>query len=361
MHVIVVGAGVIGSAVAYRLARSGARVTVLEAGRPAGGTSGTTLAWLNSNNKNPLPYHLLNRAGMAEHAVLARELNGGAWLHLDGNFIWGRPDLLDLVERQRGRGYEVQVLTPEEVGAIEPDLAVPAGIDRVAFYPAEGYVDVPVLVGALLRAARQHGAKVRSGAAVTGFRREGERVTGVRTEAEEISADQVVLCVGRWTDRLLEAVDMPLPLAPSWGLVAVSNPLPIALRSLVHTPEVNFRPDGAGRVLMNVDEIDEQVRGFDDASPTSPLAEELRVRTARVLPPLADGYVEACRVAIRAFPADGVTIAGEVTDGLYAVCTHSGVTLGPLLGRLAAREVLTEKTEPMLADFRPGRFALKTS
>ena len=72
--VIVIGAGSVGANVAYRLAARGARVTVLEAGAPGGGTSGVSFAWTNSFNKTPRDYHDLNTAGMAEHRALVQEL-----------------------------------------------------------------------------------------------------------------------------------------------------------------------------------------------------------------------------------------------------------------------------------------------
>src|SRR5262249_62130928 len=86
--VIVVGAGSVGANVAYRLAERGARVTVLDAGGPGGGTSSASFAWTNSFNKTPRDYHDLNVASMEEHAALAKELGGGAWLHQDGGLAW---------------------------------------------------------------------------------------------------------------------------------------------------------------------------------------------------------------------------------------------------------------------------------
>jgi glycine/D-amino acid oxidase-like deaminating enzyme len=68
--IIVVGAGSVGANVAYRLAERGARVTVLEAGAPGGGTSGTSFAWTNSFHKTPRDYHDLNTASMIEHLSL---------------------------------------------------------------------------------------------------------------------------------------------------------------------------------------------------------------------------------------------------------------------------------------------------
>src|SRR5438309_11326285 len=77
---IVIGAGVMGASVAYRLAQAGAAVTVLEATRIGGGTSGISFAWTNAHEKPPKPYHDLNVAGMKAHAALA-----DAWLEQTGN------------------------------------------------------------------------------------------------------------------------------------------------------------------------------------------------------------------------------------------------------------------------------------
>ena len=98
VEIVVVGAGIVGASVAYRLACAGAAVTVLDAGRAGGGTSAATFAWINANRKEPLTYYLLNRAGMAEHLLLRRELGDGSWLHLVGNLEWDtQPERLRLL------------------------------------------------------------------------------------------------------------------------------------------------------------------------------------------------------------------------------------------------------------------------
>src|ERR1700736_7078091 len=74
---IVIGAGVMGASAAYRLAQAGAAVTVLEATRIGGGTSGISFAWTNANKKPPKPYHDLNVAGMKAHAALPNEFGAG--------------------------------------------------------------------------------------------------------------------------------------------------------------------------------------------------------------------------------------------------------------------------------------------
>src|SRR5258707_11688180 len=78
---IVIGAGVMGASVAYRLAQAGASITVLEAKRIGGGTSGISFAWTNANKKPPKPYHDLNVAGMKAHSPLADEFGAPPWWH----------------------------------------------------------------------------------------------------------------------------------------------------------------------------------------------------------------------------------------------------------------------------------------
>src|SRR6202162_6558330 len=78
---IVIGAGVMGASVAYRLAQAGADVTVLEATRVGGGTSGISFAWTNAHKKPPKAYHDLNVGGMKAHAALEDEFGDTPWWH----------------------------------------------------------------------------------------------------------------------------------------------------------------------------------------------------------------------------------------------------------------------------------------
>ena len=90
---IVIGGGVMGASVAYRLAQAGAVVIVLEAARIGGGTSGISFAWTNAHRKPPKPYHDLNVAGMKAHLALADEFGATPWWHGGGSLEWeAEPD-----------------------------------------------------------------------------------------------------------------------------------------------------------------------------------------------------------------------------------------------------------------------------
>jgi glycine/D-amino acid oxidase-like deaminating enzyme len=79
----------------------------------------------------------------------------------------------------------------------------------------------------------------------------------------------------------------------------------------------------------------------------------------RILPALEGVPIESARIGRRAIPADGLPAVGWLPglENSYTVPTHSGVTLAPLLGRLAAGEVLGEGEAPQLAELRPSRFS----
>src|SRR5438067_11716729 len=87
-RIVVIGAGSVGANVAYRLAQRGTKVTVLDAGAPGGGTSGTSFAWTNAFSKTPRDYHELNTAGMRGHLELVEELGGGDWHKQHGGIHW---------------------------------------------------------------------------------------------------------------------------------------------------------------------------------------------------------------------------------------------------------------------------------
>src|SRR5687768_13033397 len=215
--VIVIGAGSVGANVAYRLTARGARVTVLEADAPGAGTSGVSFAWTNSFNKTPRDYHDLNTAGMAEHLALVEELGGGTWHRQEGALAWeetpaARARLKETVERLASWSYPVELISPHEARALEPDLHIAPHVDEVVFTKSEGYVEVVPLIGALLAQATRLGARVLPGQRVTVVHRDGARVRGVTTaRGDRFEADVVIDCAGPATDEVARLAGTAIP------------------------------------------------------------------------------------------------------------------------------------------------------
>lgn len=382
MKVIVIGGGLLGAPAAWRLAQAGADVTLLEAHGLGSGASQASFAWISSSTTTNYDYYRLKMDAMAEYRSLERELGPQSWLHLDGHIEWnaaasgaaqtrgydghiepttegtGADHLREKAGRLRAWGYTAEVLPVRELRNIEPDLVPPDSLENFVFYPDEGYIHPVDAIGTFVARARSLGVVVREGTAVTDLMREGNRVRGVVTASgERLEADVVVSCAGSWTQDLLRMAGVDFPMAPRVGMVAISAPTTVRLRSVLHHESLSLRPDGAGRIMMRNYEFDERVSAdlAPDARPS--WLGELFARAVRVLPGLASSSIEAMRVGVRPIPADNLPHAGFVpgAEGLYAVVCHGGAILGPLLGRLAAGEIVHGEQDGRLAPFRPGR------
>lgn len=360
--IVVIGAGVLGASVAYHVARPGVEVTVLEAGRPGSGTSGASFGWVNAQDKSPAAYFELNAAGVAAHPQLAVAL-GGDWFYPGGDLAIARGPAIarleERVERHQAIGYPVRTLGREALAELEPRLEL--GPDEVlaAHWEAEGWVDAPVLVDRLIAAARARGARVLSGSRVTDIDAHNSRVRRVRLESgDSLRPETLVLAAGTASEDLARLAGVGLPMAPSPGLLAVTERIAGGVGRVIHDGEVALRPDGDGRVVVSsraVDAtLDPSVRAMEpDAEP----ARELHARASRLLPELRSARLESIRVGVRSVTADGMPAIGFAPEieNLYVVVSHSGVTLAPVVGRLAAEELLGGRAAE-LEPYRPGRF-----
>jgi glycine/D-amino acid oxidase-like deaminating enzyme len=361
LKVAVVGAGIVGSSVACRLSEGGAEVVLIDGAEPGSGTTSASFAWVNANNKLPREYFELNVAGMREHERLHDEVGGG-WLHPTGNLIQATDEeqesLERRVERLRSWSYTAEMIAAFKVNKkLEPQAVFPDPETRVAHFPEESWVDAPALTRTLVQAAGRNGALMLVGNAVNGIEVGGQGAT-LRLENDgTVRADVVVNATGASAASVAGMVGRKLPLDVFRGLLVRVAVAGEPLRHLMHTPQINLRPDGPGYVLLHHDSVDERLTN-DFAGKEDPLCAELLERGRRVLPALAEAEVVEARFGLRPVPADGHSCVGALCKipGYYEAVTHSGVTLGPLLGRLLALEILSGEVDPLIAPFRPERF-----
>jgi glycine/D-amino acid oxidase-like deaminating enzyme len=358
--VAVIGLGIVGASAVYAAAWAGARVLALDAGTPGGGTSGSSFAWLNSVRKEPDAYHHLNAAGMTAHRDLSRELGGDAGYHDGGSLEWADSDeaereLRERVHRLASRGYPAEWISRERATELEPGLAIPDQVREVAFFAADAWLDAPRLIGRLLAAAAARGAEVRDGQAVRSLRTRGDRLEAAVVGDGEVAAGSFLVCVGPATQAFLEPLGMAIPVARVPGLLAVTSRPAAALGRVVHAPGIHLRPDAGGGLLLGAEDVD--TLAANSGSPAS-LSALLLERAARVFPAARPLRIVDSRIGVRPMPGDRHTIAGRIpgfANG-WLIATHSGITLGPLLGRLLADEIVRDKPSSTLAPFRPDRF-----
>ena len=361
--VAVIGLGIVGASAVYALARAGARVVALDAAQPGAGTSSNSFAWVNAVRKEPEAYQRLNAEGIAAHRQLARELEGVGYQER-GSLEWadgggGEGELRERVARLAARGYAATWIPVGRAETLEPGLAIPSHAREVAFYAGDGWLDAPRAVARLLAEASKHGADVRERAGVSSLRRHGDRIEGVTADGGEVVAGAVLVCVGPATQAFLAPLGVVVPVGRVPGLLAVTSRPAAPLGRVVHAPGVHLRPDASGGLLLGAGDVDERVTETTPVEAARQIAGRLLERAARVFPPALGVRLVETRLGVRPMPGDGHTIAGRI-PGLangWVLATHSGVTLGPLLGRLIAAEIVEGTPSAMLAPFRPDRFS----
>ncbi len=361
---IVIGAGVMGASVAYHLAVAGMTVEVYDAGRPGGGTSGASLAWVNAVARTPEYYFRLSHQAMAAHRSLQVEL-GRRWQHGTGMLEWaedddGRRQLTERMDRLRGWGYPVQrIATDQACRDVEPNLTLdPVRVPWVARFPDDRWVHATVLVDALLDAARAAGAQVFADARVTGVKRSDGHVTGVSlASGRSVDAEVVVDCAGPSAGAVGAWFGIDLPMHRRPGLILVTQPAATRVRGVLRSPGLELRADGGGRVLLNALFAEPRLEGSAPPPIDAPVCEEALIRARSLLRGLDGVGLETARLGRRPMPDDGHPLVGPVAglEGAYVAVTHSGVSLAPLLGRLVAREIAHGEIQPELAAFRLDR------
>jgi glycine/D-amino acid oxidase-like deaminating enzyme len=335
---------------------------MIEAREPATGATGNSFAWLNAVSKEPEAYHRLNAAGVAEYAGLAAELGMDFGYHGGGSLHWADDTTEQQLHQRRvqlltERGYAARWIDRAEAIRLEPGLSLSDGVSGVAYYPDEGWLDAPRLVRAFVNRALAEGAELLRGTPVEDLRIDG-RVATLATRLGPVRARHVLVCAGTGTPALLAPLGVSLPVGRVPGLLAVTT-APAALPGrVIYAPGVHFRPDVRGGLLLGADDVDELTTEDTPPGTPPPFAAALLERVQRHFPTARTATLAEVRIGVRPMPEDGHTIAGPVPGiaNVWVLVTHSGITMGPLLGRLIAQEITGDLPDPLLTRFRPDRF-----
>jgi glycine/D-amino acid oxidase-like deaminating enzyme len=273
-HVVVVGAGVIGCAVAHALAPVAA-VTVVERDRIGAGATG------RSAGEVTMAPSYSDRPAIADYATSFFRANSGQdgfTFHERESVEFVPPDRLGEARRRVARlaetGLETEFMGQVDAGTAYPvlDLSEHVGLVR---HRNVGFLDPTQLVGYLAARARDHGAAFRTGTEVTDIQVRDGTVRGVRTTAGRIDADAVVVAAG-WRTPALVAPWTDLPVRPYRTQAAVVDipsvrdwhgDLPMGW---LPGDRVYFRPMGRGEVLVGgfAEPVEYPARASRDADPT---------------------------------------------------------------------------------------------
>jgi glycine oxidase len=363
VKVLIVGGGIMGTAIAAELVSSDVQVTVLERSIPGAEASTAAAGMLAPQLEAQAP------GPMLELSMRSRTMYP-AWVHrltalsgVDVGYLESGAlqvaftaaqahELEATVAWQSALGLRASFLTADEARALEPKLSPDAV--AAAHFPDDHQVDPRKLMGALSAAARATGVTFRSGA-VGGLLSTHGRVEGVEVDGARVEADLTIVAAGAWSALVAGVGLEPKHLAPARGqMLELALPRP-PLRHILKSGPGYVVPRADGHVICGTTV---ELVGFDKRVTATGLSTVLQQAMA-LCPALSEATVVDSWSGLRPWTPDGLPILGKGSlDGLLLASGHyrNGILLAPITARLLAQVARGERPSVDLAPFGAGRF-----
>ena len=380
--VIIIGGGIIGSSVAWQLARRKKKVLVIERKDVCSGSAGATDGVVGYHTKKPGLQLDLAVQSIEMFRTLNRDLETNVEYGLEAGGMQPVEDkdqwdmLASMAAEQRRSGVDIRMITAEEACSIEPNLN--PDIYGALWSPTGGKVNPLAMTFGFARAAKRLGAVYLTETEVTHILTEGGRAVGVNTSAGDFRADCIVDAAGAWAGKVAALAGIDLPIRPRKGQLLITEPIGPFLRATVQCAMYNvikFRPetikDPAVLKLGSSLSIEQQESGgliiggtrefadFEEEN-TFEAVETMVKRAVRFFPALKDVSIIRCFSGFRPYTPDGLSMMGEVRTlpGFYMAAGHEGdgIALSPITGRLMAELITDGKTSYDITPFSPNRF-----
>ena len=362
--VLIVGGGVIGLSIAYRLAREGILCTVLdrrEVGREAS-WAGAGLIPANTERRETNPIVALRSWSATLYpewsAALRDETGIDNGYRRTGGVDVALTDAEDqelrsMAGRWKGEGIVFERLAPQDIRRVEPALS--PEVRSAYFLPDRAQIRNPRHLRALAVASASRGVLLRPNEAVEGFVVRDGRIVEVKTASHSYSCGTVVLAAGAWTGGLVEGLGLRVPTPPVKGQIVLLHATPPLLRRIVEHGRNYLVPRDDGHVLIGATEED---AGFDVRS--TPIAvRDLIDEALRLCPCLENASVAATWAGLRPGSLDSRPYIGALPPfaNLFLATGHNraGLQLSTGTAELVTDLVLGRPPRIDLTPFRPDR------
>jgi len=372
---IVIGAGVIGTSIAYHLAAFGARnVVVLDRGTIGAGTSSQSSGILRTHYSVPENVELARRSWKVfeSFAAFLGDDEASAGLVRCGYLI-AAPDgtkvapLREALLAQQAQGIAVHLLTPQEAAQRLPicrfdDAAL------VGFEPDAGFADAYLVASGFARAARRRGVKIVEGVEVERLLLEGGRVAGVDTSQGRFSSATVVSAQNIWARDIERWTGIETPVrAERHSVLALAGSEPYASSMPVYkdlgSPGMLYcRSYGGTQMLVSEGGAGETLPEPDNQQGDIPIDHVLQIgaQVAERFPSFASAGLASSWTGVYDVTPDWNPVLGRLPDvpGLVVAYGFSGhgFKLSPAVGRVLAQEALGLPTDVSLAPYALERF-----
>lgn len=381
VRVVVIGAGVAGSSVAYHLAGMGVSdVLVLERRRIASGTSWHA-AGLLARVRGSHPMTELAGYGVDAYSRLEAETGVPIGYHRSGSLTLAQtPARMDEIAYTAAmahhHGVEANIIAPEAVAGLWPLASTDALLGGL-HQPGDASVNPGWAALALAKGAHDRGVRIREGIRVDRIFTSGDAVAGVQTERGIVECETVVACCGLWTRDLAASVGASVPLYAAEHVHVTTGPVEGAVASLPILRDLDgylYIRHYRGRLLVGAFEPNGKPRSVDSIGRDFAFGEfdpdwdhfaPVRRNAERRVPALKAAEWERFLCAPESFTPDANFCLGETPEvrGLYvsAGFNSQGIIYGPGAGRALAAWIVEGAPAFDASEVDVARFARSQS
>ncbi|WP_332651143.1 NAD(P)/FAD-dependent oxidoreductase [Lysinibacillus sp. 54212] len=375
--VIVVGGGIIGTSVAYYLTKKDIEVILFEAKDIAAGSSGSCDRAIMLQSKKPGPNLDLALKSAEMYKTLELELEEDLEYHKGGGMILIENEfefnvIKEMVERQNQAGLNVSIISGDEARKKIPALS--KKIIAATWWEEDAEISPMGTAFAFAKAAQKNNATIKLNCEVQSLVIKNGRIIGVKAADEIFYADSVVVCTGVWTKKILETINIDVPIIPRKGQILVTERLPqiidcnILSGSYIASKlqKTNGDPYGIGLAIGQTQSGtlliggSREFAGFD-SSTNSQVIREIAKRAVNTFPFLKNVNLIRTFSGFRPFTPDNLPILSEVpsVDGLFIAAGHEGdgIALAPITGKIMTEMVSRQNIDINLDAFKIDRFS----
>ena len=371
-HIAVIGAGIVGSTIAYNLVKQGARVTLIDRSTVGGATSHGTFAWINATwAKQPRHYHRFNQLGIDSWHRLQEELS--LPVKWGGSVEWFTSEprqrrLANDIAEQQLWDEPARMIDVTEAKGLEPNARF-GDAEKIAYSPRDGAVDARFASQQMVKASQKLGLRLLENCGVIDVIRSENGLSVLQTTCGDVRVDKYVIATGADPEATMALAGVEIPQRSTPGVIVITEPLPKMLNTIFVAPGVHAHQRLDGRIVLGEQEGAPDTAAHDQRlanRPTRFPSDEIAlqhanrlVSTARqFIPALSqDVAIEEVMIGWRPLPLDGHPVIGPspVLPDSYIAIMHSGVSLAPIVGEMVSDELINGLNRPELAPYRASR------
>lgn len=374
---VVIGAGIIGSSIAYHLSRHKLHVVLLEKGDIATGSSGACDGLVFLQSKKPGIHLQLAMESRKRFNQLNRHLPLPIEYRQTGGMVVIETEdelaaMEQFVAQQQEIGLDVTLIGGKQLRQLEPCLS--KHIVGATRSPLDGQVNPISLTLGFAMGAKSLGASVISGAPVHGIDTTAGRVSAVESQRGRFEADIIINAAGVHAPEIGRMIGLDIPIKPRRGQIIVTEARPKMLGHCIISAAyitAKFNTDIARKTGEGISIEQTQNGNFMlgstrefvgyDKRTTIEGLQHIADKTTGIIPALKHINVIRAFAGLRPYTPDGLPILGPVDDvpGFLMAAGHEGdgIALSPITGAYMAQMIATGKSDIPLDSFRLSRFA----